>query len=78
MSKGLNRFFDWIKGLFKTTPKSKMKVAYKKPLSDEEFNYRRKATQAEIDAILDKISKSGYASLTTREKEILFKESNKK
>lgn len=31
--------------------------------------------QEEIDAVLDKISKSGYDSLTKREKEILFKAS---
>jgi hypothetical protein len=29
-----------------------------------------------IDDILDKISKSGYESLTSEEKEILFKSSN--
>jgi membrane associated rhomboid family serine protease len=35
-------------------------------------------SQAEIDRILDKISKSGYDSLTTAEKEMLFKASNQK
>lgn len=30
------------------------------------------SNQAEIDAILDKISKSGYDQLTTREKQVLF------
>lgn len=49
-----------------------------KPLSDDEYNMRRSATQEEIDAILDKISKSGYSSLTSNEKELLFKTSNKK
>ena len=29
--------------------------------------------QAKIDAILDKISQSGYASLTKEEKELLFR-----
>ena len=33
--------------------------------------------QAEVDAILDKISKSGYNSLSKKEKEILFKASKK-
>jgi len=32
--------------------------------------------QAKIDAILDKISKSGYDTLTKEEKEFLFKQSN--
>ncbi|HEX2983031.1 MAG TPA: rhomboid family intramembrane serine protease, partial [Ignavibacteriales bacterium] len=34
-------------------------------------------TQAEIDAILDKISQSGYKSLSEREKRILFEASKK-
>jgi membrane associated rhomboid family serine protease len=34
-------------------------------------------TQAEIDAILDKISKSGYQNLSEREKKILFQASKK-
>ncbi len=71
----LNRFFDWIKGLFKKSPKSKMKVAYKRSVSDEEYNYNKKVTQEQIDLILDKISKSGYESLTKSEKDILFKAS---
>ncbi len=49
-----------------------------KPLTDDEYNTRRAATQEEIDHILDKISKSGYGSLSSKEKELLFKTSNKK
>ena len=33
--------------------------------------------QVEIDKILDKISKSGYESLSKKEKEFLFKNSDK-
>ncbi|MES2139133.1 MAG: rhomboid family intramembrane serine protease [Bacteroidota bacterium] len=73
----INRFLDWIKNLFKTSPKSKMKVAYKRGVSDEAYNYNKKITQEQIDIILDKISKSGYESLSKAEKEILFKASNK-
>ena len=47
------------------------------PMTDEEYNRKRAASQAEIDKILDKISKSGYASLSKAEKELLFKSSNK-
>ena len=47
-----------------------------RPLSDEEFIARKKENQAKTDAILDKISKSGYESLTSKEKEFLFKQSN--
>jgi len=49
-----------------------------RPISDDEYNYKRAASQEEIDMILDKISKSGYSSLTSKEKELLFKTSNKK
>ncbi len=78
LSKGITRFFDWIKGLFKLGPQSKMKVAYKRGASDEDYNYHKKVEQETIDKILDKISKSGYESLSKTEKEILFKASNKK
>jgi hypothetical protein len=77
-SKGINHFFDWISGLLSIKPKSKMKVAYKRKVTDEEYNYNKKAEQENIDRILDKISKSGYESLSKSEKEILFKASEKK
>ncbi len=48
-----------------------------RPLNDEEYNKRKASRQAEIDRILDKISQSGYSSLTHAEKELLFKSSNK-
>ena len=44
-----------------------------RPLSDEEYNRRRAAEQKRIDEILDKISRSGYESLSREEKEILFR-----
>lgn len=43
--------------------------------SDEEYNLEKKHNQAKTDAILDKIAKSGYDSLTRAEKEFLFKQS---
>jgi len=73
----INNFFDWFSGLFKPSTKSKMKVAYKRGVSDEEYNYNKKVTQEQVDRILDKISKSGYESLSKAEKEILFKASKK-
>ena len=78
MSKWITQFFDWISSLFKSGPKSKVKVAYKRKVSDEDYNYNRKVEQETIDKILDKISKSGYESLSKTEKEILFKVSGKK
>jgi membrane associated rhomboid family serine protease len=44
--------------------------------SDEEFNLEKKQQSAEMDAILDKISKHGYDNLTAEEKEFLFRQSN--
>lgn len=45
--------------------------------SDEEYNLDRKKNQEKIDKILDKISKSGYESLTKAEKDFLFSQGNK-
>ncbi|WKZ67363.1 MAG: rhomboid family intramembrane serine protease [Flavobacteriales bacterium] len=41
--------------------------------SDADYNQARRDDQARIDAILDKISRSGYDSLTKEEKATLFK-----
>ena len=43
--------------------------------ADMEYNARKKQRQAEVDAILDKIRKSGYDSLTKEEKKRLFEAS---
>jgi len=50
-----------------------VKFPNERPLSDDEFNMRKAARQKRIDMILDKISKSGYESLSEEDKEILFK-----
>ncbi len=46
-------------------------------MKDEDFNLDKKKRQEQVDRILDKISKSGYESLSKAEKEFLFKQSNK-
>ena len=74
LSSGFNSFIFRLKQLFQR--KSKIKVVHKRSVSDEEYNLKRKIRQEEIDEILDKISSSGYESLTKKEKEILFKASN--
>lgn len=45
------------------------------PRNDGEYNRRRSERQRDVDALLDKVSKSGYGSLTDEEKEFLFKNS---
>jgi membrane associated rhomboid family serine protease len=73
----VTQFWAPFKKLFK--PKPKMKATYsKKPLTDDEFNYQRKVDQQRIDEILDKIKKSGYESLSKEDKEMLFKESQRR
>ena len=47
-----------------------------RPLRDEEYNDIRAERQKRIDGILDKISVSGYDSLSREEKELLFKQSD--
>ncbi|HVA99374.1 MAG TPA: rhomboid family intramembrane serine protease [Bacteroidia bacterium] len=69
-------FFERLLPTFKK--KSRMKVAYKRTLTDEEYNAIRNEKQKKTDIILDKISKAGYDSLTKEEKEFLFHVSNKK
>ena len=45
------------------------------PRNDGEYNRQRAAKERSVDAILDKVSKNGYGSLTDEEKEFLFKNS---
>jgi membrane associated rhomboid family serine protease len=69
---------DWLRGLFVT--ESKVKVTYRKAEpkpSRPPTSKASKATQDEIDAILDKISDRGYESLSKEEKEKLFNASKK-
>jgi hypothetical protein len=72
----IHGFLSILKNPIKT--KKQVKVHYK----NENFNPKTKVSaskskpnQADIDAVLDKISKSGYESLSATEKEILFKAS---
>ncbi len=80
LKKGLNfsSLFSFPSISFRKGPrKTYSNPEYKRPISDEEYNRNRLNDQKEIDRILEKISKSGYASLTKKEKELLFKNSNK-
>jgi membrane associated rhomboid family serine protease len=78
ISRGFARIVDSVAVLFNKKPK--MKVSYKsqaKKMNDLEYNKTKADFQKEIDRILDKIAKSGYDSLTKKEKETLFKMGNK-
>lgn len=74
LASGIVNFFEKIARLF--LPRKKMRVKYKKKVSnmnDREYNEYKKHQSEQINEILDKISKSGYESLTREEKEILFR-----
>jgi membrane associated rhomboid family serine protease len=87
ITKGFDRMMDRIATWFKPGHQ-RMKVTYKrssekssseKSSSDDiEYNRQKADEQKEIDKILDKISKGGYDSLSAKEKELLFKMSDKK
>jgi membrane associated rhomboid family serine protease len=76
LGKGVNKIIDFFATIFK--PRKKLKVTYKKPVNDYEYNKVKADRQAKINAILDKISKGGYDSLTREEKSALFRESQNK
>jgi membrane associated rhomboid family serine protease len=73
--KDITRWFstimDGIFSLFK--PRKRMRVTHKRVSNEYEYNATKNEQQKNLDNILDKISKSGYDSLTKEEKEILFK-----
>ncbi|MBI9037677.1 MAG: rhomboid family intramembrane serine protease [Bacteroidales bacterium] len=82
----MSKIFDKVnlKGFFNfflKEKKPKFQNVYtnnSRPMTDEDYNFEKSKKQEEIDKILEKISKSGYQSLTKKEKEFLFKVSNKK
>jgi len=80
LKKGKDIFknFNTFINLFSFKPRLKVNYkANKRPVSDEEYNRQKVEKQEKIDAVLDKISRSGYSSLTKEEKELLFDSSNK-
>jgi membrane associated rhomboid family serine protease len=77
-SRWFNRSFDLLRSPFSRSGRSRMKVVHTRTKkSDEEYALEKNKLQQRVDEILDKISRSGYESLTKEEKEILFRSSNK-
>ncbi|WP_196893413.1 rhomboid family intramembrane serine protease [Aureivirga marina] len=88
-TKGLEKNIDigkWFEVLMQTifsfrknvnSSKSKLKTVHKSNQRKTPRSYSPKERQNKIDAILDKISKSGYDSLSAEEKEFLFNEGKK-
>jgi membrane associated rhomboid family serine protease len=73
-SNNSSNIFSWFSEFF-SKRKKPLQTVYK---STKKKNTRKSADdkQAKIDSILDKISKTGYETLTKEEKEFLFKQSN--
>lgn len=70
----INKLIDKITTLCKPKPKIKFS---KQPKSDAFYNQQRKNDQQTLDTILDKVKKSGYSSLSDKEKKQLFDTSNR-
>ncbi|MDR2968439.1 MAG: rhomboid family intramembrane serine protease [Tannerellaceae bacterium] len=76
----VNRMIDRLVNLTKENPlkrKPKMKVTYKRPETDYEYNARKNRENKDLDDILDRLKRSGYDSLSAEEKKRLFDASKK-
>ena len=71
LGKGITHILSFLKKQLASKPK--VKVSYRKPVDEIEYNRMKNQDKTRINGILDKISKSGYDSLTKEEKEILFR-----
>jgi membrane associated rhomboid family serine protease len=89
ITKGFSATMDYLLSQFKSKPKMRVsenkfktsqqskKTAGPKSSNDLEYNKQKADLQAEIDRILDKISKYGYDSLSKDEKNTLFDQRKK-
>lgn len=76
IGKGFERFMDAVSNMFKPSKKGPLKTVHKnkgKVGGYTKSDFSAFNNQKKIDVILDKISKSGYDSLTSEEKEFLFR-----
>ena len=77
----INKLITWVNDFFKRNKKPKFTVHKNTSKNDEEWNIennnRKRKNNEEIDRILDKIKKTGYANLSDEEKKKLFDLSNK-
>ena len=63
----IEKIFSW----FKPAPKLSVKRSNKRFQTDDEFNAERKLREDFLNSILDKISRSGFESLSLKEKQFL-------
>lgn len=75
LTKPFSMFLDAIVNIFKPRTRTPFKKVHRNTTKNvvNSSTSKKDFTQKQIDDILDKISKSGYDSLTKEEKEFLFK-----
>lgn len=73
ITKSFTTFMDTFVNLFKKKSSTPFKKVHKSGTYTKPKPVTKDKSQQQIDDILDKISKSGYDSLTKEEKEFLFK-----
>jgi membrane associated rhomboid family serine protease len=69
----IQKIFSW----FRPTPKLTVKRSNKRFQTDDEFNAERKLKEDYLNSILDKISRSGFESLSSKEKTFLEQQKEK-
>ena len=87
LTNAVNRPLDFLSRIFKKRPKARKKAKFNfvrgegaaaKRSGDYAYNARKKADEAEVDKILEKIKTGGYASLSEAEKKRLFEASSRR
>lgn len=79
IGKWLESIIVFFTNLFQQKKKNSLRTVHKKAKINREPTHKESSIkQREINKILDKISKSGYESLSKEEKDFLFKSGNRK
>ena len=69
----IQKIYSW----FRPRPKLTVKRSNKRFQTDDEFNAERKLKEDYLNSILDKISRSGFESLSSKEKTFLEQQKEK-
>jgi membrane associated rhomboid family serine protease len=72
--KNRNDIGAWFQRLIN---RQSLKVVHRRKFTDEDYNYAKRQEEKTLDELLDKINRSGYDSLSKREKERLHELSKK-
>ena len=87
LTNAVNCPLDFLSRIFKKRPKARKKAKFNfvrgegaaaKRSGDYAYNARKKADEAEVDKILEKIKTGGYASLSEAEKKRIFEASSRR